>query len=89
MMLKKVIFLFIKIILFSIFLFFNNCTTKSSTNSLNQNITENNDPWESINRGTHSFNLTFDKYLLSPLAKGYRLIFPAELRPLKLHITAL
>ena len=79
-MLKKRIFLFLKILLFSSFLLFNNCATKSSTNSLNQNSAEHNDPWESINRGTHSFNLTFDKYLLSPIAKGYRIILPAELR---------
>lgn len=79
-MLKKQIILFVKISLLTSFLLLNNCATKSSTSSLNQIDKETNDPWENINRGTHSFNLTFDKYLLSPLAKGYRLIFPAELR---------
>ena len=38
------------------------------------------DPWESFNRGTFAFNKVFDKYLLAPLAKGYRIILPAEAR---------
>ena len=41
---------------------------------------ETQDPWESLNRSTFAFNLAFDKYLLAPLAKGYRLILPNEVR---------
>ena len=33
-----------------------------------------------MNRGTFVFNQFFDKYLLSPLAKGYRFVLPGELR---------
>ena len=38
------------------------------------------DPWENFNRGTFAFNKVFDKYLLAPLAKGYRIILPTEAR---------
>ena len=58
--------------------------------SVNKNSVDNNviidstpeaeDPWESLNRGTFAFNQKFDKYLLSPMAKGYRFIFPSEIR---------
>jgi phospholipid-binding lipoprotein MlaA len=33
-----------------------------------------------MNRGTFVFNQLFDKYVLSPLAKGYRFVFPGEIR---------
>ncbi len=79
-MFKQYIILFIKIIFISSFLLLNNCATKTKVNTSNNAIENTNDPWENFNRGTHSFNLTFDKYLLSPLAKGYRLIFPSEVR---------
>ncbi len=38
--------------------------------------TENKDPYESINRDIHSFNLQADKYLMKPVAKGYRWVTP-------------
>jgi phospholipid-binding lipoprotein MlaA len=38
--------------------------------------TENKDPYESINRDIHSFNLKADKYLMKPVAKGYRWVTP-------------
>ena len=34
------------------------------------------DPWESMNRRVFVFNETLDKYLLKPVAKGYRFIMP-------------
>ena len=68
------------------FLFVANC----SVNKTSQNITNEvpvtkdppvaKDPWENFNRGTFAFNKVFDKYLLSPLAKGYRIILPNEVR---------
>ena len=68
------------------FLFVANC----SVNKTSQNITNEvpvtkdppvaKDPWENFNRGTFAFNKVFDKYLLSPLAKGYRIILPSEVR---------
>ena len=68
------------------FLFVANC----SVNKIPQNITNEmsvakdppvaKDPWENFNRGTFAFNKVFDKYLLSPLAKGYRIILPSEVR---------
>jgi phospholipid-binding lipoprotein MlaA len=33
-----------------------------------------------MNRGTFAFNQFFDKYLLAPLAKGYRFVLPGEVR---------
>ena len=55
------------------------CST-SKNNLLTDKTPEAEDPWENLNRGTFAFNEKFDKYLLSPLAKGYRLIFPSEVR---------
>jgi phospholipid-binding lipoprotein MlaA len=34
------------------------------------------DPWESMNRGIFAFNETLDKYILLPVAKGYRFVMP-------------
>lgn len=36
-----------------------------------QKKTEQNDPWQGWNKGTQSFNDSFDKHLLKPVAKGY------------------
>ena len=76
----KCIYLFFKLVLISSLLLFSNCATKSNFQTSDISYKEANDPWENINRGTHAFNLTFDKYLLSPLAKGYRYILPEEIR---------
>lgn len=35
-----------------------------------------NDPWEGYNRKIHAFNMTADKYVLRPVAKGYDTITP-------------
>jgi phospholipid-binding lipoprotein MlaA len=37
---------------------------------------KNVDPWESMNRRVFAFNETLDKYLLKPVARGYRFILP-------------
>jgi len=39
----------------------------------------NNDPWEPFNRKVYAFNEFFDKWLLKPVAKGYRTITPSFL----------
>jgi ABC-type transporter lipoprotein component MlaA len=36
-----------------------------------QKETEQNDPWQGWNKGTQSFNDSFDKHLLKPVAIGY------------------
>ncbi len=41
---------------------------------------EPNDPLEPVNRAVLSFNLTADKYLLRPVAKGYVAIAPSPVR---------
>jgi phospholipid-binding lipoprotein MlaA len=38
------------------------------------------DPYESLNRKTHAFNMTFDKYVLKPPAKVYVAIVPPLIR---------
>jgi phospholipid-binding lipoprotein MlaA len=37
---------------------------------------KNIDPWESVNRKIYVFNDTLDKYLLKPVAKGYKFVMP-------------
>jgi len=37
---------------------------------------KNIDPWESMNRRVFAFNETLDKYLLKPVARGYRFVLP-------------
>ena len=34
------------------------------------------DPWEPMNRRIFAFNEGLDKYLLRPVAKGYRFVMP-------------
>ncbi len=69
----------LKIIILISFLSLTNCSTNKD-NSIVDKTPEAQDPWENLNRGTFAFNQSFDKYLLSPLAKGYRFIFPTEVR---------
>ena len=38
------------------------------------------DPWEGFNRTMHSFNSTADKFVLRPLAVGYKTITPEPIR---------
>lgn len=41
---------------------------------------ENNDPLEPFNRNVFAFNQFLDSYLFKPLAKGYRYVFPEQVR---------
>ena len=41
---------------------------------------ETNDPLEPMNRGIHAFNQTADKYVLKPIAQGYRAVVPSFFR---------
>ena len=38
------------------------------------------DPWEAVNRPIWTFNYTFDRYLLRPLAKGYDTVAPKPVK---------
>ena len=37
------------------------------------------DPYEQVNRNTHSFNRSFDKWVFRPVSKGYATVLPNEL----------
>lgn len=39
-----------------------------------------NDPYESVNRKVWAFDMTLDRYLLSPVARGYRTVAPAAMQ---------
>ena len=62
------------------FLFLANCATNNNSQNIVDKTPQAQDPWENFNRGTFAFNKVFDKYLLAPLAKGYRIILPTEAR---------
>ena len=68
----------IKILVIITLIFTTNCSVNNS--SILDRTQETEDPWENFNRGTFAFNQKFDKYLLAPLAKGYRLVLPSEIR---------
>ncbi len=70
---------FFKVLILLSFLFTTSCAVNKN-NTIVDKTPEAEDPWESLNRGTFAFNLKFDEYFLSPLAKGYRYIFPSEIR---------
>ncbi len=72
-------FLFNLIIIIS-FLFLVSCSTSNHSKNMIDKTSQAQDPWEGFNRGTFAFNKVFDKYLLAPLAKGYRIILPDEIR---------
>ena len=38
------------------------------------------DPWEPFNQAMFTFNYSFDRYLLKPVAKGYNFVMPDELQ---------
>ncbi len=78
-MYKERIFIFFKMALVCSFLILSSCSS-THNNSLVDKTPETQDPWEKLNRSTFSFNLAFDRYLLAPLAKGYRIILPGEIR---------
>ena len=69
---------FIKILVLTTLIFTTNCSVNNS--NIVDKTPEAEDPWENLNRGTFVFNQKFDKYLLAPLAKGYRFVIPSEIR---------
>jgi phospholipid-binding lipoprotein MlaA len=52
-------------------LFLSSCVTKG---------TNPDDPYESLNRKTHKFNMAFDSVLLRPAAKVYKTVLPSPIR---------
>jgi phospholipid-binding lipoprotein MlaA len=68
------------IILCLCLVFFTNCSFNNQSRVITDKTPQAQDPWEGMNRGTFVFNQFFDKYLLSPLAKGYRFVLPSEVR---------
>jgi phospholipid-binding lipoprotein MlaA len=42
--------------------------------------TDPRDPWEGMNRGVYRFNDEFDKYVATPVAKGYQKVLHREIR---------
>lgn len=52
----------------------------ASTNYSADQLNTENDPLEPMNRAIFSFNDTLDTYLLRPVAKGYRAVFPEFVR---------
>lgn len=48
----------------------------SSDNELWDDFGENEDPWESFNRGVFRFNDALDRWALKPVAQGYRNVTP-------------
>ena len=77
-MLKYWYKIIIKILVIITLIFTTNCSVNNS--NILDRTQETEDPWENFNRGTFAFNQKFDKYLLAPLAKGYRFVFPSEIR---------
>ena len=71
--------LYLKILVLASFVLITNCSVNENYSVIDK-TPEAEDPWENLNRGTFAFNQKFDKYLLSPVAKGYRFIFPSEIR---------
>lgn len=51
------------------------CLLSLSPNGYTQELGEQ-DPWEGYNRAVYAFNDTVDRYVMKPVAKGYRAITP-------------
>jgi phospholipid-binding lipoprotein MlaA len=56
------------------------CATVPSDPAARAEFKANNDPIEPLNRKIFAFNLTFDRMLVKPLAKGYRWALPGWIR---------
>ncbi len=52
----------------------------AQTNAANGNQDNAHDPLEGFNRAMYTFNDKFDRYLLKPVAKGYRAVAPTPVR---------
>jgi phospholipid-binding lipoprotein MlaA len=73
----------ITIILFTILYSSNSWANQLNYNIFSdpdQEIEEDYDPFEKLNRKIHSFNKTIDKYSLKPVAKTYNKIIPQPIR---------
>ena len=73
-------FLFKFLLIVSTFFLLANCAVNNNSQNIMDKTQQTQDPWENFNRGTFAFNKVFDKYLLAPLAKGYRIVLPGEVR---------
>jgi phospholipid-binding lipoprotein MlaA len=71
---------YIYIILCCCLVLLTNCSFNNQSREIVNNTNQTQDPWEGMNRGTFVFNQFFDKYLLAPIAKGYRFVLPGEVR---------
>ena len=71
---------YICIILCCFLVFLTSCSFNNQSREIIDTKPQAQDPWEGMNRGTFVFNQFFDKYLLAPLAKGYRFVLPGEVR---------
>ena len=71
---------YICIVLCYFLVFLTNCSFNNQSQGIIDKAPQAQDPWEGMNRGTFVFNQFFDKYLLSPLARGYRFVLPGEVR---------
>lgn len=56
------------------------CATPPTDPEARKAFDEANDPLEPLNRTTFDFNMAFDKYLLKPVAEGYRWSLPDDTR---------
>ncbi len=56
------------------------CATRPTDPEELRTYEETNDPLEPMNRGIHAFNQTADKYVLKPVAQGYRAVVPSFFR---------
>lgn len=72
--------LFSNILLLSSFLFLAGCSFDNQNHNIVDKTPQAQDPWEKMNRGTFAFNKVFDKYVLAPIARGYRFVLPGEIR---------
>ncbi len=56
------------------------CATKPCDPEALKVYEENNDPLEPMNRAIWEFNMTLDRWVLKPVAKGYRAVTPQPVR---------
>jgi phospholipid-binding lipoprotein MlaA len=68
-------FIIIKILFLLLSMFFYGCASSPDTAGKHEN-----DPFESINRGIYSFNEGADEYVIGPIARAYRDVFPDPVR---------
>lgn len=67
----------------ALLMFLGGCATSHRAPDLGQEdraADDTNDPFEPFNRAMYTFNDKFDRYLLKPVAKGYRAVVPRPAR---------